>query len=141
MGALVNTGKEQECTDTGEEQDDYGDRDDTDDGDGEGKDQETSEAGGVETDVEKPEIVPAQPEQGDQAEEPVEVIENPYREHLDQANKCLKSIQALLEEAKYSMAYRKAVELADALHEAKKIQDQKDMQIDGQMELGHYEKE
>lgn len=130
----VNTGKEQNDADTGsgdDQTDDYGEE--------EGNSQEEAEQDITKQDAEKPELAPAQPEQGEQNKgDEVEVIENPYREYLDDANVCLRQIRELLDDENYKKAYIVSQNLVSALNEMRKIEEDRDEQIAGQMELENY---
>lgn len=130
----VNTGKEQNDADTGsgdDQTDDYGEE--------EGNSQEEAEQDITKQDAEKPELAPAQPEQGEQNKgDEVEVIENPYREYLDDANVCLRQIKELLDDENYKMAYQVGRTLVSALNDMCEIQKGRDEQIAGQMELENY---
>lgn len=130
----VNTGKEQNDADTGsgdDQTDDYGEE--------EGNSQEEAEQDITKQDAEKPELAPAQPEQGEQNKgDEVEVIENPYREYLDDANVCLRQIRELLDDENYKMAYQVGRSLVSALNDMCEIQKGRDEQIAGQMELENY---
>lgn len=130
----VNTGKEQNDADTGsgdDQTDDYGEE--------EGNSQEEAEQDIAKQDAEKPELAPAQPEQGEQNKgDEVEVIENPYREYLDDANVCLRQIRELLDDENYKMAYQVGRNLVSALNDMCEIQKGRDEQIAGQMELENY---
>lgn len=120
---------------------DSGGGDGNDHGDGEKK-QDEKENRKVKDDEADPKgtgIAPAQPEQGDQAEEsPVEVIESPYREHMDDAKICLRQIEALIDRGSYEEAYSIGAELLEALRKMKTISQQKDVQIDGQIGMEEY---
>lgn len=91
----------------------------------------------MEPDTEEPKIAPAQPEPGNKGEEaPIEVIESPYRKHLEEVEACKSRMAKALEEGDYDTAYSAAVNIASAINEMRNIKKQK--QIVGQMELEDY---
>lgn len=132
--APVNTGKEQDNENVGNGNDQANDN-----GEEKGSNQEEPEQDIAQQDAEKQELAPAQPEQGEQNKgDEIEVIENPYREYLDDANLCLVKIRELLDDEDFKKAYIVGQNLVSALNEMRKIEEGRDEQIAGQMELENY---
>lgn len=144
-GTLINTDAEEES----KNEDSGDDPDATDDTGSEVPDidarEESETAASDENDdyqseTQTPELAPAQPESGDITEtsQPVEVIESPYRQHLDEVTVYIEQIKELLNDGDYESAYAAGKNLVTELSEMRDIQKSQNEQLAGQMDIADY---